>query len=79
MGDERPFYEEELIFAEDAKCPCGALLAYPKGADSLKGFWDCSEILLGKAVPQGLPGSVQHTDRRPFIFWKIKSRKKETA
>ena len=34
--------------------------------------WDCSAILLGLAVPSGEPDAVQHTDRLPFCFYKIK-------
>ena len=43
-------------------------MAYKSGDDC----WDCSSILLGDAVPMGQEGSVQHIDRLPFRFWKVK-------
>lgn len=61
----------KLTYAESAKCPCGARLAYRSGDK----FWDCSAILLGEAIPSGQPGSVQHTDRLYFQFYKVKEEK----
>jgi len=68
--------KEDLVFAESVKCICGARLAYKKGADpnnNDENYWDCSDIILDKAIPSGREGFVAHTDRLPFRFWKIKS------
>lgn len=76
---------DRLIFAASSRCPCGAGLAYdPLGEDAsspFKGpsYWDCSSIILGTAVASGQPGSVQHTDRLPFIFYEIKSEDQPSA
>ncbi len=70
--------ERRLIYAAYARCPCGAGLAYDprKGAyDS----WDCSDILLGKAIQSGQPGAMIHTARLPFIFYEIKSELQPSA
>ena len=58
------------------RCPCGAGLAYdPKGPSGVihGGWWDCSDILLGRAIPRGEPGWRMHEDRLPFVFYEIKS------
>lgn len=70
---EPPFNDEELVFARDAKCPCGERLAYPKGTSPMEGFWDCVGLLKRTAPPKGHPDAKTHTDRLPFIFWDIKS------
>lgn len=69
----------KLVFAASARCPCGAGLAYERGSDPFKGYWDCSAILLGEAVPTGEPGAVQHTAKLPFIFYEIKSAEQPSA
>lgn len=69
----------KLVFAATARCACGAGLAYERGADPFKGYWDCSAILLGEAIPTGEPGSVQHTAKLPFIFWEIKGEGQPSA
>ena len=61
-----------LVYAESAKCPCGALLAYERPADPFKGAWDCSAILLNQAAPSGHPDAVQHTALLPFIFYEVR-------
>lgn len=61
--------EKDLVYAESARCICGAGLAYKRGLD----YWDCSEILLGRAIPRGNKGSVQHTAKLPFIFYEIRT------
>ena len=66
-----PFKAEELEFATESVCPCGAKLAYPKGIGP-HGSWDCSAILMDTAPHKGQPGAVTHTDRKPFAFWKVK-------
>jgi len=66
------FKVEELRFAKTAECPCGAKLAYPKKSGP-NGSWDCSAILMHTTPLSGQPGSVLHTDERPFVFWDIKA------
>jgi hypothetical protein len=70
--------DAELIYAAHARCPCGAGLAYPKGIGPM-GFWDCSDILTGRAALKGEPGSVKHEARLPFIFYEIKSEQQPSA
>lgn len=50
------------------RCECGALYA----VDSARRAWDCSDIILGRAIPGDQPGSVRHGDTMPCIFWKVK-------
>lgn len=71
----------DLIYAAEARCPCGAGLAYEKDAGPYgdKAVWDCSAILLDAAIPSGQPGSVQHTGQLPFVFYDIKSEKQPSA
>ena len=70
-----PLKSKDLRYALSSRCQCGALLAY-RPSDKKAGWqpreWDCSDILLGRAAEKGKPGSVQHSDVYPFIFWKIK-------
>jgi hypothetical protein len=67
-----------LIYAAYSRCPCGAGLAHREGVGP-DGYWDCSDILLGKAVPKGEPGSVQHTAQLPFVFYEVKSENQPSA
>lgn len=63
--------DPKLVYAREARCPCGAGLAYRKAGDQgdpYLGYWDCSEILLRTADEK-----VQHTDKLPFAFWKIRA------
>lgn len=62
--------ERRLVYCYK-RCPCGALYAYEPGAGGF-GAWDCSDILLGLAIPKGEPGFVTHDDTMPFVFWKVK-------
>lgn len=64
-----------MIYSATARCPCGAGLAYESGADS----WDCSDILTGRAIPSGQPGSKKHTVRLPFAFYEVKSENQPSA
>lgn len=72
--------EAGLTFAASARCPCGARLAYGPMCIvepfRIPSYWDCSDILLGRAVPSGQPGSVTHTDKLPFAFWEIKAERR---
>lgn len=70
--------DEDLEYAATARCPCGAGLAYHKGI-GVWGFWDCSDILTGRAKKKGEPGSVQHTYRLPFNLYDVKSERQPSA
>lgn len=71
-ADAGTLKDSEIIYAAGERCPCGAGLAYPEGIGA-HGFWDCSDILTGRAAPKGHPDSKQHCDRYPFVFYEIKS------
>jgi hypothetical protein len=71
--------EEDLEYAAYNRCPCGAGLAYPRDADPFKGYWDCSDILLGQAKTKEEEGHVQHTAQLPFIFYEILSEDQPSA
>ena len=72
MSETKFFSDDELIYAARDRCPCGAGLAYPKGIGR-NGYWDCSDILTGRAKPKDDPESVDHTPQLPFTFYEIKS------
>jgi hypothetical protein len=86
---ERVIYsDEELIYSAGARCDCGAGLAYPKKVKEndkshepfvYASYWDCSDILTGRAIPKGEKGSVKHSDRFPFSFYSIKSENQPSA
>ena len=67
--------ENRLTFAAYTRCMCGAGLAYRRGDKA----WDCSDILLGLAIPSGRPGAVKHDDVYPFVFYEIKSENQPSA
>lgn len=86
MTDDRVWTDADLRYAATARCQCGAGLAYaPKDPGDprlpFKGpsAWDCSDILTGRAVEKGQPGSVQHSDIYPFAFYEIKSEDQPSA
>lgn len=60
-----------LVYSAFSRCPCGAGLAYVPSRTPDDGFWDCGDILLGRAVPRGQEGAVQHTAQLPFNFYKV--------
>lgn len=70
---------KDLVYAATQRCLCGAGMAYEKGADPFKGYWDCSAILLGEAIPSGEPGSVKHEAQLPFVFYEIKGENQPSA
>ncbi len=70
------FTLDELIFSATSRCVCGAGRAYPKNI-GLRGSWDCSDILLGRA-PIG-EGGKQHDAPLPFMFYEIKSETQPSA
>jgi hypothetical protein len=68
---------DDLVYAAEARCPCGAGLAYERRGESgqsISGYWDCSAILLGTADT-----AVTHTDKMPFVFWKVKGENQPSA
>lgn len=76
----RVWTDDQLMYAAYARCQCGAGLAYapsdpgdPRLPFKGPSAWDCSDILTGRAVPKGQPGSVTHSDRFPFAFYEIKA------
>jgi hypothetical protein len=73
-----PLTDKQLVYAAYTRCLCGAGMAYPKKSGS-DGCWDCSDILTGRAIPSGQPGSVKHEGKLPFVFYEIKSEKQPSA
>lgn len=69
------FTDDDLIYAGHSRCPCGAGLAYHEHLT----YWDCSDILTGRAAPAGSPGAKQHTDKLPFTFYEIKSERQPSV
>jgi hypothetical protein len=45
-------------------CDCGAQMA----CDDKNRQADCSDILLGVAVPKGEPGALTHSGAMPYVF-----------
>jgi hypothetical protein len=76
----KTYTDKQLRYAATARCECGAGLAYPKDEPlDLRGAWDCSAILTGRAVPSGQPGSKVHIEPLPFMFYEIKSEDQPSA
>ena len=75
---EKVYRDHQLVYAATSRCPCGAGLAYPRGI-GIRGSWDCSDILTGRAIPSGQTGAVMHTDRLPFTFWEVRSEQQPSA
>jgi hypothetical protein len=61
-----PVSEKQLTYAAHAGKP-------------IHGYWDCSAILTGEAIPVGQPGAVKHEARLPFAFYEIKSENQPSA
>ena len=78
---KRPLRDNELIYAATTRCSCGAGIAYWKKAAPFgdTAYWDCSDILTGRAIASGQEGSVQHTAQLPFMFYEIKSENQPSA
>ncbi len=79
MAEPRTYSDAELMYAAYVRCPCGAGMAYAP-SDTGEGTpfkgpsaWDCSDILTGRAIPLGQPGSVKHEARLPVAFYEIKA------
>jgi hypothetical protein len=60
------YTDDELLYSADARCNCGAGLAYPLKRDDAMRItaWTCSAVLKG-AAPQS-------HESFPFAFWKIR-------
>lgn len=75
--------EKDLRYSAYSRCDCGAGLAYPKDPKYFKylmdGHWDCSDIWLGRAIPEGEEGAVKHCGELPFAFYEIKSEDQPSA
>lgn len=73
----------DLTWAATDRCPCGAGLAYDESCQledvpqvwPYNGYWECSAILLGTAVP----GEATHTAKLPFAYYSIKSDNQPSA
>lgn len=81
--------EDDLVYAAGARCECGAGLAYIPW-DKLQAMgldhrdpehncWDCSDILLGRAIPAEQPDAKKHSGKYPFAFYEIKSENQPSA
>ncbi len=77
-GAGKPFTDDELRYAAYDRCVCGAGMAYPLNT-GMRGAWDCSTILKGKALQASDPASVKHTGRKPFMVWKVKGEGQSSA
>lgn len=78
LKGEDKFELSELVFAATVRCECGAGMAYPKNT-GVHGRWDCSDILLGRAIHSGQEGSKTHSSAMPFMFYEIKSEHTNSA
>lgn len=76
--EKETYKPSELVYAAEARCPCGAGLAYPKGCGAHH-YWDCSAILLGKAEPKDSPAAMRHTAQVPFAFCKVRSERADAT
>jgi hypothetical protein len=66
---KRLYNDTELLYAEDARCKCGAGLAYPLDTEDAMALasWTCSDVLKGKAT-----GGEKNHDALPFAFYKVR-------
>ena len=76
--EKSQYTDDEIVYSATSRCYCGAGLAFPKSCSS-KHYWDCADILTGRAIPSGQDGSKTHTDKLPFMFWKIKSERQPSS
>lgn len=79
---EKVWLDKDLVYAATARCNCGAGLAYVPAEARPGGsmlFWDCSEILTGRAVPSSQPGYKFHSPQYPFIYFEIVSEDQPSA
>lgn len=81
LPDINNLTEDDLVYAAFARCPCGAGLARIKncGPNGRLAHWDCSDILLGRAIPPGQEGAKVHTAKLPFQFYEVKSENQPSA
>lgn len=67
LGEQ--YTDDELVYAAQKRCLCGAGLAYPvKFKNRMTGEWDCSQIL--KGLSRRIPG-VFHERKLPFYVFII--------
>ncbi len=72
------FNDDELTYAADARCDCGAGFAYAN-TTGVRGSWYCSDILTGRAIPGNMEGAKNHASKMSFIFHEIKSENQPRA
>lgn len=76
--EEQKFSDDELVYAANARCSCGAGMAYPKNI-GMHGSWHCSDILTFRAATKDSADSVGHTSPLPFSFYSVKSENQPSA
>ena len=76
---DKIYKDKQLVYSATSLCCCGAGMAHPKKTDSFNGYWDCSDILTGRAIPTGNVDSKLHTAKLPFVFYEIKSENQPSA
>lgn len=69
---KEPFALHELTYSANARCRCGAGLAYPNHIGT-HGAWYCSRLL---RFPMD---ELNHDPARPFVFWEVKSERQPSA
>lgn len=72
------YRDKDLVYAARARCLCGAGMAYPRGASPFH-YWDCSDILTGRAAPRGQAGATKHEAQLPFAYYEILSEGQPSA
>lgn len=72
------YTDDELRYSAYSRCECGAGLAYPKDC-GINHYWDCADILTGRAIPADKEGAKQHAGQLPFMFYEIKSEDQPSA
>lgn len=70
------YTDEELRYAADLRCQCGAGMAYVKEPMNMWGSWVCSDILAGRA---SLDRTVTHSSPKHFAYYEIKSEDQPSA
>lgn len=78
---DKVYTDNDLVYAAYCRCLCGAGMAHVKncGAYGPDACWDCSDILTGRAIPEGKEGAVTHKGRLPFTWYEIKSENQPSA
>ncbi len=72
------FTDDDLVYAAQSRCTCGAGLAYPKDS-SPSGSWHCSDILTYRAATADRAEAKPHDRPFPFSVYSIKSENQPSA